>query len=73
MGMKNMASPPTTTGTATTTHFYADTSSAASGCTDSAHMVSTIQDIFGAISATFTNPRLLPNGAGGVAVSTTTN
>ncbi len=67
--MKNMASPSTSS----ISYFYADTSSASSGCTDSAHTVGTISDIFSAISATFTNPRLLPNSSGGVVVSTTLN
>ena len=71
--MKNMASPPITTGTNTISYFYADTSSSSSGCTDSAHTVSTISDIFGAISANFTTPRLLPNNSGGVVISTITN
>jgi Flp pilus assembly protein TadG len=57
--MKNMASPASSTGT---TYFYADTSSSTSGCTDTAHTVQSIQDIFGAIAATFTTPRLVPNG-----------
>ena len=75
--MKNMATPPitttTATGTNTITYFYADSSSASNGCTDSAHTVTTISDIFGAISTDFTTPRLLPNSSGGVAISTTTN
>ena len=56
--MKNMASPASSTGM---TYFYADTSSSSSGCTDTAHTVQSIQDIFGAIAATFTTPRLVPN------------
>lgn len=67
--MKNMASPSTSS----MSYFYADTSSASNGCTDSAHTVGTISDIFSAISATFTTPRLLPNSSGGVVVSTTLN
>jgi Flp pilus assembly protein TadG len=57
--MKNMASPST----ATMSYFYADTSSASSGCTDTAHTTGTIANIFDAIAATFTSPRLLPNNA----------
>jgi hypothetical protein len=57
--MKNIASPAT----ATASYFYADTSSKSSGCTDTAHTVTEIADIFNAIAATFTSPRLLPNSA----------
>jgi hypothetical protein len=57
--MKNIASPATTTAS----YFYADTSSKTSGCTDTAHTVTEIADIFNAIAATFTTPRLLPNNA----------
>lgn len=57
--MKNMASPQT----ATASYFYADTSSANSGCTDDAHTSTSIANIFDAIAATFTTPRLLPNNA----------
>jgi len=65
--MKNLASPPS----GNTSYFYADTSSASSGCTDTAHTVSSISQIFDAIAATFTTPRLLPNSASGVVISTT--
>jgi hypothetical protein len=66
--MKNMASPTTATGTS---YFYADTSSQSSGCTDTAHSASltSIADIFGAIAATFTTPRLLPSSTAVVPVS----
>jgi hypothetical protein len=66
--MKNMASPTSAGGTS---YFYADTSSASSGCTDTAHTVSTIGTIFDSISATFTTPRLIPTTASGVVISTT--
>ncbi len=58
--MKNMASPTTANGTS---YFYADSSSASSGCTDTAHTVSQINQIFWAISSYFTTPRLVPNSA----------
>ena len=67
--MKNMASPAS----GGTSYFYADTSSSSSGCTDTAHTVSTIAQIFDAIAASFTTPRLLPSNSSGVAISTTTN
>jgi hypothetical protein len=57
--MKNIASPATSTAS----YFYADTSSSSSGCTDTAHSVSQINQIFMAISSYFTTPRLLPNNA----------
>lgn len=65
--MKNMASPAS----GNNSYFYADTSSSSSGCTDTAHTVSTIGEIFDAISASFTTPRLLPASASGLAVTTT--
>jgi len=65
--MKNIASPPSNGNS----YFYADTSSASSGCTDTAHTVTNIADIFDAISASFTTPRLIPVSATGVVVSTT--
>ena len=67
--MKNMASPAS----GGTSYFYADTSSSNNGCTDSAHTVSTIAQIFDAIAASFTTPRLLPSNSAGVAISTTNN
>jgi hypothetical protein len=57
--MKNIASPATSTAS----YFYADSSSKTSGCTDTAHTVSQINQIFLAISSYFTTPRLLPNNA----------
>ncbi len=57
--MKNVASP-TTNGIS---YFYADTSSSSNGCTDTAHTVSEVNQIFWAISSYFTSPRLLPNNA----------
>jgi len=57
--MKNIASP-TSNGTS---YFYADTSSSKGGCTDGAHTVSQMNQIFQAISAYFTTPRLLPSNA----------
>jgi len=42
-------------------YFYADGSS--SGCADKAHSTKTLQDIFSSISASFTNPQLLPRNA----------
>jgi Flp pilus assembly protein TadG len=42
-------------------YFYADGSS--SGCADKAHSTKKLQDIFSSISASFTNPQLLPKGA----------
>jgi Flp pilus assembly protein TadG len=57
--MKNIASPATST----TSYFYADTSSATNGCTDNAHTVSQINQIFLSISSYFTTPRLIPNNA----------
>ncbi len=66
--MKNMASPATSS----MSYFYADTSSASSGCTDTAHTVSTIAQIFDAIAATFTTPRLLPKNSSGVVIGTPT-
>jgi len=66
--MKNMASPATSS----MSYFYADTSSSSSGCTDSAHTVSTIAQIFDAIAATFTTPRLLPSNSSGVVIGTPT-
>jgi hypothetical protein len=46
-------------------NFYSDWSQSGSGssCLDSAHNVSSLSDIFSAIAATFSNPRLLPNNA----------
>lgn len=58
--MKNLASPASSDGT---TYFYADSSSANNGCTDDAHTVSQVNQIFWAIASNFTTPRLLPNNA----------
>jgi Flp pilus assembly protein TadG len=58
--MKNIASPPSSSGT---TYFFADTSSASNGCTDTAHNIDTISGIFSAITDLFTTPRLLPSNA----------
>jgi hypothetical protein len=46
-------------------NFYSDYAQSGSGstCEDNAHTVSSLSDIFSAIAATFTNPRLLPNNA----------
>jgi len=46
-------------------NFYSDwaQSGSSSNCLDSAHTVSSLADIFSAIAANFTNPRLLPNNA----------
>jgi hypothetical protein len=55
--MKNTASPAANG----VSYFYADTSSANNGCTDSAHTVSQVSQIFWAISSYFTSPRLLPS------------
>ena len=45
--------------------FYSDYNQSGSGstCQDNSHTVVTLQDIFYAISATFTTPRLIPNTA----------
>jgi hypothetical protein len=44
-------------------YFYSDYNQSGSGstCQDSSHTVSAMQDIFTAIAATFTTPRMLPN------------
>jgi hypothetical protein len=47
-------------------NFYSDnqqTGNVNLGCTDSNHTTVSLQDIFLAIAASFTNPRLLPNNA----------
>jgi hypothetical protein len=46
-------------------NFYSDYNQSGSGstCQDASHTVSSLQDIFLAISSTFTTPRLLPNNA----------
>jgi hypothetical protein len=46
-------------------YFYSDYNQSGSGssCQDASHTVSTLQDIFLAISADFTTPRLIPNNA----------
>jgi hypothetical protein len=58
--MKNIASPTTSGGVS---YFFADSSSASNGCTDSAHNIDTISGIFSAITDLFTTPRLLPANA----------
>jgi Flp pilus assembly protein TadG len=56
--MENIASP---------TFFYSDSQQSGSAvdkaCVDNSHTASSLQSIFSAISATFTQPRLLPNNA----------
>ncbi len=56
--IENIASP---------NYFYSDWQASgnqkATGCVDDAHLVSTLKGIFGAIGATFTQPRLLTNNA----------
>ncbi len=59
--MENMASPGADA--ASPWYFYTDGSSTANGCKDTSHTSSDLNSIFGAITATFTNPRLLPNNA----------
>jgi hypothetical protein len=47
-------------------NFYSDnqqTGNVNLGCTDNSHTTVSLQDIFLAIAASFTNPRLLPNNA----------
>lgn len=44
-------------------YFFADSSSASSACTDSAHSTTSLSSIFSAISSSFTNPRLISNSA----------
>jgi hypothetical protein len=46
-------------------YFYSDYNQSGSGstCQDASHTVSTLADIFLAISADFTTPRLIPNNA----------
>ncbi len=47
-------------------YFYSDNQQQGNvnlGCTDENHSVVALKDIFAAIAATFTNPRLLPNNA----------
>ena len=46
-------------------YFYSDYNQSGSGstCQDASHTVSSMNDIFKAIAATFTMPRLLPNNA----------
>jgi hypothetical protein len=48
-------------------YFYSDAnqSGSQSSCQDSSHTVSSLSDIFLAISSTFTTPRLIPNNAPG--------
>jgi Flp pilus assembly protein TadG len=44
-------------------YFYADSSSASTGCTDNAHTTQSVGNIFDAISSSLSNMRLLPNNA----------
>jgi hypothetical protein len=44
-------------------YFYADSTSASSSCTDSAHSTTSLQDIYLSIAASITNPQLLPRNA----------
>ena len=52
-------------------YFYSDFNQSGSGstCQDSSHTVTTLSEIFQAISADFTTPRLIPNNAAGTAAS----
>ncbi|HEY1902847.1 MAG TPA: pilus assembly protein TadG-related protein [Terracidiphilus sp.] len=52
-------------------YFYSDAnqSSSNSNCYESVHTVTNLNDIFLAISSTFTTPRLLPNNATGTTIS----
>jgi Flp pilus assembly protein TadG len=63
--MKNIASP-TSNGVS---YFYADSSSSTNGCTDNAHTVSQVNQIFWAISSYFTTPRLIPSNTAYTAIS----
>ena len=63
--MKNIASP-TVNGVS---YFYADTTSSKNGCTDTAHTVSEVNQIFWAISSYFTSPRLVSNNAAYTVIS----
>jgi putative Flp pilus-assembly TadE/G-like protein len=57
LSMENIAS--------SLTYFYSDYNQSGSGstCQDNSHATETLNDIFQAIAATFTTPRLLPNNA----------
>jgi len=68
--MENIASPGATSDSPW--YFYTDGSSTANGCTDSSHTSKDLSSIFGAIAATFTTPRLLPNTLTGTTVTTST-
>jgi Flp pilus assembly protein TadG len=59
--MEDMASPGATS--TSPWYFYTDGSSAANGCTDTTHTATNLNSIFGAISSTFSAPRLIPNSA----------
>ena len=59
--MENMASQGATS--TAPWYFYTDGSSSANGCTDTTHTSTNLNSIFGAIGATFTQPRLLPYNA----------
>jgi hypothetical protein len=56
--MENMASQGATA--LDNWYFYTDGSSAANGCTDTSHTSTNLNSVFGAITTTFTSPRLLP-------------
>jgi hypothetical protein len=57
--MEDIASPGITS--SDPWYFYSEGSSAKNGCTDTSHMATNLQSIFGAITTTFVAPRLLPN------------
>ena len=59
--IENIASPGLTS--SSPWYFYTDGSSVANGCKDSSHTSSNLNNIFEAITTTFTDPRLLPNDA----------
>jgi Flp pilus assembly protein TadG len=53
------------------TYFYSDSnqSGSSSTCQETVHTVTNLNDIFLAISSTFTTPRLLPNNASGITIT----
>ena len=59
--MEDIASPVNTA--AGLWYFYTDGSSVKNGCSDTTHTSKNLSSIFGAISATFKNARLIPNSA----------
>jgi len=59
--MEDMASPVNSV--SGLWYFYTDGSSNAKGCSDAGHTTLNLQSIFGAISATFKNARLVPSNA----------